>query len=51
MRVRTIRKHVNEYGEQPVKNLGRKYDAPERTARNLISAGFVVADVKDNDPA
>lgn len=44
MRVKTLRKHINAFAPQPVKNIGRKYEADERTARNLIAAGLVEED-------
>lgn len=44
MRVRTLRKHINAHKPQPVKNVGRKYEVDERTARNLIASGIVAED-------
>jgi len=41
MKVRTIRKHQNGYGDSFVKNLRRQYELPEREARGLIRAGLV----------
>lgn len=48
MRVKTIRKHSNSHAPQYVKNVGRKYDLPERDARNLIAAGLVVEDAAED---
>ena len=42
MRVRTIMKHINRYGPQPVKNIGRIYEATDKDAANLIQTGRVV---------
>lgn len=44
MKVRTIRKHSNALPPVYRKNIGRKYELPERDARNLIAAGLVVED-------
>ncbi len=41
MKVRTIRKHCNAYPPQYVKNRGRIYEVPDKTARNLISSRLV----------
>lgn len=49
MRVKTLRKHINAFAPQPVKNVGRKYDLPERDAKRLIALGLVEADEPDAD--
>lgn len=49
MKVRTIRKHSNGFPPVYAKNIGRKYVAPDRDAKNLITAGHVVADTADED--
>jgi hypothetical protein len=41
MRVRTIHEHGNAYGPAYQKKKGAEYDAPERTAKNLIDTGMV----------
>lgn len=41
MKVKTLRKHANPYPPKYVKNVGRKYELPERVGRNLIALGFV----------
>lgn len=43
MKVRTIRKHGNGHPPTYRKNVGRKYDLPEREAASLIAAGLVAA--------
>lgn len=48
MKVRTIKRHGNAHAPQYVKNVGRKYDLPERDARNLIAAGLVVEDAAED---
>lgn len=48
MKVRTIKRHGNAHAPQYVKNVGRKYDLPEREAKNLITAGLVEADAPDS---
>ena len=45
MKVRTIRKHSNSFAPVYVKHIGRKYVAPDRDAKNLITAGLVEEDV------
>jgi len=47
MKVRTIRKHSNSFAPVYVKHIGRKYVAPVRDARNLITAGLVEEDKPD----
>ena len=49
MRVRTLRQHSNSHKPQVVKNFGRKYELPEREARNLIAAGLVAEDGESDD--
>ena len=44
MKVRTIRKHNNWHQPVYAKNIGRKYDLPDRLAANLIATGLVEAD-------
>ncbi|MFN6934937.1 MAG: hypothetical protein ACK4NZ_07275 [Tsuneonella sp.] len=51
MRVKTLRKHANGFGPQYVKNVGRKYDAPETVARNLIATGLVAEDKPAKEPS
>ena len=41
MKVRTIRKHGNPWGDKYTKNLRKEYELPEREARNLIALGIV----------
>jgi len=48
MKVRTVRKHINSYKPQAVKNVGRKYELPDHAARTLIAAGVVEADTGGN---
>lgn len=48
MKIRTTRRHYNAYAPQFEKNPGRIYDAPEKVARNLISAGY--AEVYEREP-
>jgi hypothetical protein len=48
MRVRTIRKHLNSFPPQPVKNYGRVYEVSDREGANLIHAGLVEA-VEDDE--
>lgn len=49
MKVRTIKKHSNAFAPVYVKNVGRKYEATERAARNLIAAGLVEEDEAQRD--
>lgn len=48
MKLRTIRKHSNSFAPVYVKNVGRKYEAPEKVARNLIAAGLVAEDAAED---
>lgn len=48
MKVKTLRRHGNAHKPQYVKNPGRKYDLPEREAKNLINAGLVEADAAED---
>ncbi len=47
MKVRTVRKHSNSHGAVFVKNPGRKYEAPDRDAQNLIRSGLIEEDKPD----
>lgn len=47
MKVRTLRRHGNAHKPTYVKNPGRKYEAPNRDAGNLITAGLVEEDKPD----
>lgn len=48
MKVRTVRKHSNGFKPVYVKNIGRKYELPDRDGNNLIIVGHVVADTPDS---
>lgn len=49
MKVRTLRRHINGHKPTPVKNIGRKYELPEREAARLIAAGLVEEDKPQGD--
>lgn len=51
MKVKTLRKHINAHKPQPVKNIGRKYELPEREAARLIREGLVEEDKPQDDDA
>lgn len=41
MKVRTLRKHQNAYGDTFVKNPRKQYDVPDAVGRNLVQMGLV----------
>lgn len=49
MKLKTIRKHSNAFAPVYVKNVGRKYEAPDRAARILIAAGLAEEDAAQAD--
>lgn len=49
IQVRTIRKHINRHGPQPVKNFGRVYEVSETEAANLAQSGLVEIVKSDAD--
>lgn len=37
IKLKTLAEHSNEYGDEPLKKVGKTYEAPERAAAMLIA--------------